>query len=68
MTKDINICKFPRHITPYSMLKYRFLFKPTYLFPKAQHRKTTSSNIHINEVSTLSHPIIYKLNTNITSA
>lgn len=40
----------------------------TYFQKLDQHRKTNSSNIRINQV-TLSHPIIYKLNTaDITSA
>lgn len=39
----------------------------TYFQKLDQHRKTNSSNIRINQV-TLLHPIIYKLNPDISSA
>lgn len=69
MTKDINICKLPRHImTPYPMRNTDFCSnRRTYFQKLDQHRKTNSSNIRINQV-TLLHPIIYKLNTDITAA
>lgn len=71
MTKDINICYFPRHImTPYPICFIQIPVQTdilTYFQKLGQHRKTNSSNIRINQV-TLSHPFIYKLNTDITAA